>query len=534
MRISSIFKFAQHPPEPTSTRRHPSKDSVCFIQENTCIDSDNSFSSILGSIDNEISNNNDDTGKDNDGEIQRPQELEDAPVCIPSRNTSVKDLVAKDGMVIKNITARGDCMFGSISHQLRGNESMADLLREQTCEYLMRHQDEYKHFIVTSYDEEYNKENRQPDGLFGFNSNSLADHVAKMRVKGEYGTNIELFALANMLGLEAIVVYKATGKETILGGGKGIHRLSYHEGHYNSVVKSVPDPSIFQRDNQQPLPSHEIKNILKIPRDDSTPMDTATITIKKASNPKQRAKLADEVFGGYCKVPRKHVIEKYGIDLPKLRHGQREGTCVPAGVQIIRSHYGESISLKNIINELSPDGKWVQTKQWKDHLDNHGYQTEQLKGSDHSSKYRLLRRKEGCYLAICIGIDSSGNDFVHVVIYLAKDGLLLDNDLDPIMVHEEDKDVMSGDGYQAKLRGKEIFERKFNGRDWKIAKFKNTDIGIKHAYEIKKKDEACLLAEAAAKAKAKPLTKTERNRKRTERKRRLKARLREENANQGA
>ena len=121
------------------------------------------------------------------------------------------------GLVIRDVSPDGNCLFRSFADQLEGDQTNHDFYRQAVCDFLDSHVDDFKWFV---------------DGDFG-------NYVKCMRNDATWGGNIELQALSLKFEVNIVVHQLNQPRLDILNfdyhKAKTVH-LSYHNGqHYCSV-----------------------------------------------------------------------------------------------------------------------------------------------------------------------------------------------------------------------------------------------------------------------------------------------------------
>ena len=153
---------------------------------------------------------------------------------------------------VREMDSDGNCLFRALSDQLYGDygRKYYTEVREDVCNYLEEHEDEFKFFVVLDDDSDRDEEE---------GSTSYAEYIKKMRSDSEWGGNPELVAAARAFGRN-ITVLSAVGlmkiesnlpsdekqKEHRVAKTKNEPPLlvSYHENdHYNSCRSLHDDKS---------------------------------------------------------------------------------------------------------------------------------------------------------------------------------------------------------------------------------------------------------------------------------------------------
>ena len=138
-----------------------------------------------------------------------------------SSDAQLAELLKQDGFEIHYMIGDGNCLFRSVAHQLTGNPNLHPEFRDKVIRYIKRNKE---HFCLFLEDDE------------NFN-----DYVERMKVSGEWGGHLELYALTQCCNV-TIVIHQLDSPNYKLPAADPhskieIH-LSYHgECHYNSVKR---------------------------------------------------------------------------------------------------------------------------------------------------------------------------------------------------------------------------------------------------------------------------------------------------------
>lgn len=170
------------------------------------------------------------------------------------------DFLRPAGLAIRDVSNDGNCFFRAVSDQFYGSEDYHMKLRERACDYLLLHQDHYKHFI----DEEQ----------------SFDQYVNDMRNDGVWADNLELQAIS--MAYKVNIRVHQSGKpsydirnHTALKAN-AIH-LSYHFGEHYASVRPLHTSSLLVPAQHGPLPSPR-SNTIASPSNScpSEPQDLST------------------------------------------------------------------------------------------------------------------------------------------------------------------------------------------------------------------------------------------------------------------
>jgi OTU domain-containing protein 5 len=134
--------------------------------------------------------------------------------------TFAKTLLAKSGLIVKEMEEDGACLFRAISCQLYGDQEMHDFIRQQTMDYIFQNREYFEQFLTED----------------------ITDYVNRKRQNHLHGNHIEIQAMSEMFNrpvelycyeLKPINIYNS---EQINNGYEPL-RLSYHRySHYNAII----------------------------------------------------------------------------------------------------------------------------------------------------------------------------------------------------------------------------------------------------------------------------------------------------------
>lgn len=127
--------------------------------------------------------------------------------------------LAAVGLEIKHMEGDGNCMFRSLSDQLKDDASKHFLFREKIMSYI--------------------EENREHFSLFMEDDEPFDDYLARMKTSGEWGGHQELYAASQCLEASIVVHQQEDDRPRYVLMCPNTDRfinISYHgECHYNSV-----------------------------------------------------------------------------------------------------------------------------------------------------------------------------------------------------------------------------------------------------------------------------------------------------------
>ncbi|CAE8692223.1 unnamed protein product [Polarella glacialis] len=118
----------------------------------------------------------------------------------------------------------GNCLFRCVADQLCGDAEEHQQLREECCDHMLEHAEEFQAFHA---DEDFEDEGVSFDG-----------YVEQMRSPCKWGSQLELMAICRRNGINAIVHQNNLPPYEMVFAPLGARclQLSYHDGeHYNSV-----------------------------------------------------------------------------------------------------------------------------------------------------------------------------------------------------------------------------------------------------------------------------------------------------------
>jgi hypothetical protein len=126
------------------------------------------------------------------------------------------------GLRVSSVEGDGNCLFRAIAFQLWDDEALWYRVRAEVVEYIKIHRDHFECFV----------EDDEP----------FEDYVARMSSPAEWGGNQEIFAAAQLYGIDVSIYQAGTPRLQVRAerSGKDMTKeiyLSYHgECHYNAVV----------------------------------------------------------------------------------------------------------------------------------------------------------------------------------------------------------------------------------------------------------------------------------------------------------
>ena len=132
--------------------------------------------------------------------------------------------VSVHGVRIRDVKGDGNCMFRSVAHLLAGDEHQHDVYRQKCVDHLIA-----------------NRENFEP---FVEDDESFDDYTSRMRRDAQWGGNMELIALAQLIDTHIVVhQYKAPrlvieNFMSVTATTNELH-LSYHGGEHYAAVESA-------------------------------------------------------------------------------------------------------------------------------------------------------------------------------------------------------------------------------------------------------------------------------------------------------
>eukprot|EP00435_Cladocopium_sp_Y103_P022916 s2919_g5.t1 len=118
----------------------------------------------------------------------------------------------------------GNCLFRSVADQLCGDANEHQSYRDKCCEHMLDHAEEFSLFYVADD--------------FESSCDSFESYVYKMRRPGTWGSQLELMALCQSYGVNAIVHQSGLPSyEMVFSPQESpCMQISYHDGeHFNSV-----------------------------------------------------------------------------------------------------------------------------------------------------------------------------------------------------------------------------------------------------------------------------------------------------------
>ncbi|KAI8985832.1 hypothetical protein BDB01DRAFT_786485 [Pilobolus umbonatus] len=139
---------------------------------------------------------------------------------------SLENELRKLNLRTKDVAGDGNCLFRALSDQYHGKESNHKEIRQEICQYLREHEEEYKYFV-------------EDDQTF-------EHHVDLMSQNATFGGNMELVAFAKLKKVDIKVyqpgmIYVIQGTEEedqteVEESNKHVLHIAYHSWeHYSSI-----------------------------------------------------------------------------------------------------------------------------------------------------------------------------------------------------------------------------------------------------------------------------------------------------------
>lgn len=128
------------------------------------------------------------------------------------------------GLAVLKMDADGNCLFRAVADQLCGDANEHQSYRERCCEHMLDHAEEFSLFYVADD--------------FESSCDSFESYVSKMQRPGAWGSQLELMALCQSYGVNAIVHQSGLPSyEMVFSPQESpCMQISYHDGeHFNSV-----------------------------------------------------------------------------------------------------------------------------------------------------------------------------------------------------------------------------------------------------------------------------------------------------------
>ena len=139
---------------------------------------------------------------------------------------SLKEQLKAENLGIVKISSDGNCLFRAISHQLTRNPKDHRSIRLKAMEYIKNNPDEFKNFMDEG-------------------SESFKNYVNRMMNDGQWGGNMELYALSKIYNAEidVYISYQPICKICPSENPSKVIKLGYYNNrHYNSVVPKSEVP----------------------------------------------------------------------------------------------------------------------------------------------------------------------------------------------------------------------------------------------------------------------------------------------------
>lgn len=198
------------------------------------------------------------------------------------QETIFKKKMDEQNMLIYNIKGDGNCLFGSISHQIYGDQKYHPIIREKCMDYIQQEKEYFQQFIEGGKD-------------------CVDEYIEMKRTLGVWGDDIEIQAISEIYN-RPIEIY-TNSKEPL----KTFHennrnfshynnivnnsypiRISYHGSkHYNSIVpcKGHNEYQTYLNSLLKSIPGeYETKSILKMKEKKDIIIDQARINFEKKNN----------------------------------------------------------------------------------------------------------------------------------------------------------------------------------------------------------------------------------------------------------
>jgi len=128
------------------------------------------------------------------------------------------------GLNVLKMDADGNCLFRSVADQLCGDAEEHQSYRERCCEHMLDHAEEFSLFCVADD--------------FESGCDSFESYVSKMERPGTWGSQLELMAICQSYGVNAIVHQSGLPSYEMVFSPEENQcmQISYHDGeHFNSV-----------------------------------------------------------------------------------------------------------------------------------------------------------------------------------------------------------------------------------------------------------------------------------------------------------
>ena len=128
------------------------------------------------------------------------------------------------GYYIIVVRGDGNCLFRSVAEQLEGNEEYYQKYREKCVDYMINNKEDFVPFLEDSI--------------------SIDEYIEKISKEGEWGGNLEIYALSMALEVN-FCIYIPDKPSSVVKNWENPKKnifLIYHDGkHYNSLKKYVKD-----------------------------------------------------------------------------------------------------------------------------------------------------------------------------------------------------------------------------------------------------------------------------------------------------
>jgi OTU domain-containing protein 5 len=172
----------------------------------------------------------------------------------PNREKLFENILHLNQLKIIPVNGDGNCLFRSVSHQLYGDDSFHQLIRETAMHYISMERGYFSQFIIGGIEK-------------------IEDYITQMSRSGNWGDDLEIQAMSEIYD-KAFNIFAYSSKPIRTfhedqGTGRPI-RLAYHgQSHYNSIVDEQGQgkmiettPGEFEREFLTRAKSEEFKDSL--------------------------------------------------------------------------------------------------------------------------------------------------------------------------------------------------------------------------------------------------------------------------------
>ena len=181
---------------------------------------DNNYQNKNNNNNNHDENNNNNNSKKNKKERNKYRKKNKRNRKIDEEDEKFKKHLETLGYFIREVGGDGNCLFRSVAEQIEGNENNYKEYREKCINYMEEHKDVFAPFI----------EDDVP----------LDKYIEKMSQNGEWGGNLEIYALSMALEANFYIYIHEHPMYVVKNFEKPKKNvmLTYHDGkHYNSLRK---------------------------------------------------------------------------------------------------------------------------------------------------------------------------------------------------------------------------------------------------------------------------------------------------------